>query len=64
MEIDFPCKCGHEKLYHPESGRNNYIICEGCFRKAFPSGGYDKCCKKYTPDNLKYLEQKYEALHG
>lgn len=54
------CKCAHNEKYH-----GNYI-CYACFNSC-PSVKYYSteegkctCCIKYIPDNLKYLEMKYE----
>lgn len=50
---NFPCICGHTYTQHDWQGWNN--IC-------WADSGIDvSCfCKKYVPDNLKYLEAKYE----
>jgi hypothetical protein len=59
MAIDFPCKCGHSKKEHRLSNKGNL----GCMVLNYFTDNYDGCWK-YIPDNLKYLEQRYEALHG
>lgn len=63
----FPCKCGHEAALHesvdPGIGEE---WCNGEIEDSiypFEGGivGHEICsCAKYTPDNLKYLEQKYQ----
>jgi hypothetical protein len=57
LSEEFPCKCGHKKKSHimlpfvlggdiwclERNGKDNFEECD---------------CNKYSPDNLKYLEQK------
>lgn len=61
MVIDFPCICGHTKYSHVWTGISIFERCDECFDGLMP---YYKVCKKYIRSNLKYLEQKYEALYG
>ena len=51
MQIDFPCKCGCSKDEHLE--RNMGICSNHCYISKY-------FCQKFVPDNLKYLERKYE----
>lgn len=60
MQIDFPCKCGRERtagIHCPE------FVSTGSYgRKCWVSQNSTHC---YSPDNLKYMEVKYnEAAKG
>ncbi len=62
--IKFPCVCGHlEKIHIKLRNPKHEVECEDCMDKwmntYFPSPEYFYCTK-YRPDNLKYLEQRYE----
>lgn len=62
MTIDFPCKCGHKRSDHKYDSYGQ-LIC-GIYNGVTPSylSAYLDDCVAYTPDNLKYLEQKYDKL--
>jgi len=58
----YPCVCGHIKEMH--SRDNSFWALGECFeglRVDLRKTHYttDHKCKKYTPDNLKYLEEQY-----
>jgi hypothetical protein len=63
MAIDVPCKCGHLRARHDIRiiSKNDFSICWEC---PTPGTITSECYHKFKLDNLKYLEQKYEALHG
>jgi hypothetical protein len=53
---DYPCKCGHDLKYHQYLSEG--YICWPCVQDRTSINNYPICCK-FTPDNLKYLEEKY-----
>lgn len=55
MNNQIPCKCLHLEDMHRSSFKG--ILCLECLRGKI-RGWYHK----YTPDNLEYLERKYERL--
>lgn len=57
--VNFPCICGCPKEYHAKYSWATEVRCDSCYVKAGmqPHGNY---WHKYIPDNLKYLEMKYE----
>lgn len=63
MKNNFPCICGHMKLFH--CCENGYGI-----RKEPCLCGYNFCdivqdfghCNGYAPDNLKYLEDRSDEI--
>jgi hypothetical protein len=52
---DFPCTCGHDKNEHRLDFPKGSQGCTIYLEKYIWCG-----CYNYVPDNLKYLEQKYE----
>lgn len=59
MNQQFPCKCGHSWELHKDG---LYLIdgqswITGCNADIH----YGDFCIKYVPDNLRYLEYKYET---
>ena len=61
MNNKFPCKCGHKRSDHNMTTAyiNGENFCKMCnLAEMFPSNRFSNCFHKYTPDNLKYLEQK------
>jgi hypothetical protein len=62
MQIDFPCICGHILEMHPKwiRGNRGSDCCEGCWKANPNRTRYEilqQSCKRFIPDNLKYLEQ-------
>jgi len=57
---DFPCKCGHTKERHKITEAKEFV-CMGCWFDKLTNNRYeqDKSWHKFTPDNLKYFEEKY-----
>lgn len=62
MQVDFFCICGHLKEEHYT--KDNYeSYGNQCWGGSIDHGIYitNACqCPKYRPDNLGYLERKYE----
>lgn len=55
---DFPCICGHPKSIH----FNTYPIF-GCGKRrgyGIQGTGWVDDCREFVPDNLKYMEDKYD----
>jgi hypothetical protein len=52
MNENFPCRCGHDKRVHQN---NPHIYCWYCG----VAGTWENCNAGFVPDNLKYLEEKY-----
>lgn len=60
---DYPCKCGHEKERHRTFETTDFC-CLGCWFEGLADrdNGLDtlgESFHNFTPDNLKYLEEKY-----
>jgi hypothetical protein len=63
IEGNQPCTCGHIKAFHIES---RYIckICSTLESYNFINGTWLRYhCANFKQDNLKYLEQCFEANH-
>jgi hypothetical protein len=57
MSNNFPCKCGHSFVQHAIDGEwIGKKFCLKCF--SWLNGQKVPTCDEYTPDNLRYLEQK------
>lgn len=53
-----PCLCGHSITVHPMT-RNDYVICNDCYDSGKISLSHG--CQIYKPDNLAYLQKRFEA---
>ena len=63
LPLTFPCQCGHSKILHGWAGES--IGDEWCNGYGARAGRGALCeCERYVPDNLKYLEQKYNQEKG
>lgn len=63
LPVTFPCTCGHSKKLHGWAGES--IGDEWCNGYGARVGHGSLCeCERYVPDNLKYLEQKYNQEKG
>lgn len=58
MTNEFPCKCGHSWEMHQEglSLMNGNFFPTGCDADLHKG----EFCYKFVPDNLKYIEKRYE----
>lgn len=57
---NFICTCGHTKRQHHNVVNGGRIL---CFFKGMITTNDDCPCNNYKPDNLKYLEAKYNETH-
>lgn len=58
MENSYPCVCGHSKNLHYD---NDFV--SGCAKRigwGIRGTRWVDDCREFKPDNLKYLEQKYD----
>lgn len=60
--ISFPCVCGHDKNLHLHFDNKNDSRCRKTVGVGIRGQFAADSCKKYIPDNLKYLEQKYNEI--
>lgn len=59
MKDNFPCKCGHFKSQH--GFMINDPVCGDCMNNVKKNIKLGMIfAHEYKPDNLKYLEEKYE----